>query len=209
MPTTARSAESLDCLRLANLARLREVVQSTLIHDARGPLNAATLELDLLRQGLDLDDWGHPGVRVRALESIETLARELSRVNSGLSSVAPLPDALQKTQSGLDPCDVWEEAVRLTRQRALLRGVRVEVSRPESAPRVQGGHGPLLQAALNVLLNALEASSSGGVVRIATTLEGGRARTTVTDAGEGVAAADLERVFEARFTRKPDHDGLG
>ena len=81
--------------------------------------------------------------------------------------------------------------------------------------------GPLQQALLNLLVNAIQATAPGGVVTIsideteATPPAGspgarGRwARLTVDDKGIGIAAADLPRVFEPFFTTKGIGEGTG
>lgn len=54
----------------------------------------------------------------------------------------------------------------------------------------------------NILGNALTATPAGGSVTVATGTRGRLAQVTVTDTGVGLAADDLERVFE-RFYRAP------
>ena len=192
--------ESLpDDLRLANLARVREAVQGTLIHDLKGPLNAATLELDLLRQTLskteDLDQ-----LREAGLQAVEALRRELSRLNEALGSVAPLPENAGSGREHLEPAALITEAIRLTRQRAIVRAVRVEFGHPGDPVEVRGPEGPLLQAMLAVLLNAIEASPAGGTVRITADREGPAFRITLEDSGDGFGPEALERAFEPHYS---------
>jgi signal transduction histidine kinase len=60
-----------------------------------------------------------------------------------------------------------------------------------------------------VVPNAIQASPAGEAVRVE--LRGNRQGVTieVRDAGPGIAAAELERVFELYYTTKPDGSGLG
>jgi len=188
-----------DDLRLANLARVRKIVQGALIHDLKGPLNAATLELDLLRQTL-LKSEDAEQLREAGLQAVETLRRELTRLNDALGTVAPLPDADSADRKRLDPTALAAEAVRLSRQRAILRGVRVELSHPEEPVEVLGRRGALLQATLAVLLNALEATPPGGNVRIVADREGAMLRIACEDSGSGFSPADLEHAFEPQYS---------
>lgn len=200
--------ESLpDDLRLANLARVREAVQGALIHDLKGPLNAATLELDLLRQTL-LKAEDTEQLRESGLQTVEALRRELSRLNEELGSLAPLPENAGAEDGHLDPAALIVEAARLTRQKAIVRGVRLELPHPGEPAETRGRRVPLLQAMLAVLLNAIEACPAGGTVRISADREGPAFRITLEDAGEGFGPEALERAFDPHYSEK-GHPGLG
>ena len=72
----------------------------------------------------------------------------------------------------------------------------------------------LRQALLNVIRNAAEAIPAGQkkrIVEVATRLESERNRALVQirDTGEGIPAADLERIFIPFFTTKPSGHGVG
>jgi signal transduction histidine kinase len=67
----------------------------------------------------------------------------------------------------------------------------------------------LKQVWLNLLQNALEASSEGGRIRVRCALEGARARVTIADAGAGIAPDVLARVGEPFFTTRAQGTGLG
>lgn len=55
----------------------------------------------------------------------------------------------------------------------------------------------------NLLDNAVSFSPPGGEVRIALQRQGARALLTVEDRGPGVAAEDLERIFERNYSKRP------
>lgn len=60
----------------------------------------------------------------------------------------------------------------------------------------------ITQIVTNVVGNALRATPAGGEVAVTVDAVGVTARVTVSDTGEGIATADLDRVFE-RFYRVP------
>jgi signal transduction histidine kinase len=62
---------------------------------------------------------------------------------------------------------------------------------------------------LNVIRNAQEALSSGGIISVTTALEAGRAKITISDNGPGIAEKDRPLIFEPFFTRKGAGTGLG
>ncbi|MBI5169999.1 MAG: hypothetical protein HZA61_10960 [Candidatus Eisenbacteria bacterium] len=89
------------------------------------------------------------------------------------------------------------------------RRVALEREAPAGAAPVPLDGESLKQVALNLLLNALEASPEGGAVRASLTAEGGRAVFTVRDDGPGIPADVLQRLGEPFFTTKAKGSGLG
>jgi signal transduction histidine kinase len=67
------------------------------------------------------------------------------------------------------------------------------------------------QVALNLLINALEASPGDGIVEVAIVRDDGAVRLSVLDHGKGMTAETAQRVFEPFFTDKKGtgHNGTG
>jgi signal transduction histidine kinase len=62
---------------------------------------------------------------------------------------------------------------------------------------------------LNVLLNAREAISGPGTIRVATRREATDYLISVSDTGNGISQEDLPNIFDPFFTQKPKGTGLG
>jgi len=60
----------------------------------------------------------------------------------------------------------------------------------------------------NLVVNAIRHTPPGGSVRLDATIDGAWVELTVADTGEGIAPADLDRVFD-RFHRRADTGGSG
>ncbi|NLX17933.1 MAG: response regulator [Desulfobulbus sp.] len=110
-----------------------------------------------------------------------------------------------------------EEAVTL-----MLRGtnVRGEIQVDGDVQAIEADEGQLTQVLHNVIINAVQAMESGGILRVR--IENHRLDTnvpdlpngdyvqiTVTDEGDGIPPEILERVFEPYFTTKELGSGLG
>ena len=74
---------------------------------------------------------------------------------------------------------------------------------------VTGNHDELVQLFLNLVVNAQEATPSGGGVSVEVTRTDTQVTVAVADTGPGIAPEWLERVFEPLFTTKPRGSGLG
>ena len=67
----------------------------------------------------------------------------------------------------------------------------------------------LNQVMLNLLVNAIQACSAGGLVVVRSRLVDDRVKITVTDDGEGIPQERLPRIFDPYFTTKPIGEGTG
>ncbi len=67
----------------------------------------------------------------------------------------------------------------------------------------------LNQVFMTILVNALEALKGEGELRISTAHEDGRLTIEIADTGPGIAAAELESLFELRFSSKGGRMAMG
>jgi signal transduction histidine kinase len=101
-------------------------------------------------------------------------------------------------------------AVEFVRPQAREKGVRVELRRPPQEPDVLGDRELLQQVAVNLLVNALQAVSTDGLVeaRVVPTSDG-EGGFDVVDDGPGIAPELRERVFQPFVSARPGGVGLG
>jgi signal transduction histidine kinase len=114
----------------------------------------------------------------------------------------------------------------LLMERSQRRGVRIHLELPVGLPPVLADPDQLQQAFLNLVLNALDASPPGAMVRLATAdgplqpaegrasvirgkVEGPALSIHVIDAGKGMTAEQLDHVFEPFFSTKGQGLGTG
>jgi signal transduction histidine kinase len=110
------------------------------------------------------------------------------------------PQALQKAlQEAVDTCS------GLTRERR----VAIVLEAPADLPLVCIDENRILQVFSNLLDNAVRYSPAGGRVTLSAVAGAGWLECSVEDAGPGVAAEDLELIFEPFFTRRRGGTGLG
>jgi len=93
-----------------------------------------------------------------------------------------------------------------------LVGRSVELAESFEAPGVAVAlrEGQIEQLILNLAANARDAMPGGGRLAIRTRVEGGRRWVLeIEDGGVGISAADLERIYDPRFTTKAAGKGTG
>ncbi|MBI3645608.1 MAG: GAF domain-containing protein [Acidobacteriales bacterium] len=79
--------------------------------------------------------------------------------------------------------------------------VQVESDLELSLPAIQGNAGRLQQVFLNLFLNAKDAMSGGGTLRV-TTENGDFVSVRVSDTGSGIAQEHIHRIYDPFFTTK-------
>jgi signal transduction histidine kinase len=87
--------------------------------------------------------------------------------------------------------------------------VEVRLDLAPGLPPVRGDEGQLRAAFLNLVRNSREAMPGGGTIDVATRAAEGGIDVVVRDAGAGIAAADLSRIFDPFYSTKEKGTGLG
>ncbi|MDP3400977.1 MAG: HAMP domain-containing sensor histidine kinase, partial [Brevundimonas sp.] len=109
-----------------------------------------------------------------------------------------------------DPAAVLREAVTLLQHQGRLGDHGVETSAlPAPLPSVQGVKAKLLQVFVNLLLNALDASTAQQSLRLSAGVAKAEIWLRVEDAGEGIAPEALPHIFDPFFTSKAPGRGRG
>jgi hypothetical protein len=94
-------------------------------------------------------------------------------------------------------------------ERTLGEHLTLELDLDEGACVAELDRGQLEQILMNLTLNARDALTAGGTVRVATGRRDGRISLSVADTGAGMAPDVLARAFEPFFTTKPRGKGTG
>jgi hypothetical protein len=177
---------------------LLERLEPNLAHDLRGPLNALTLHLELLRRVVEGLDAGPQAERMQ--RSLESLDREIERLTGRIDGLLCLVGTLQQAPVFLTLGALLEGCEHDLRTAARHRGV---------ALRIEGGSGgPLRQrqalrrALLLVAFDALERAAAGDSVVLSCELRGDHAEVLVATAS-GASSGSVGAAGSARSQPAP------
>jgi signal transduction histidine kinase len=181
-------------------------------HELRTPMNAIIGFSQVLREGISgeinakqeeyLDDILTSANHLLALIN-DVL--DLSKVEAGQVELQVAPFSLQ---------DALERGVSMVRERATKDGVHVTLHANGGLDVVTGDARRIRQVIFNLLSNAVKFTPAGGLVDVTATQANGEVRVSVADTGPGIAAEDLDRIFEEfqqteAGARQQEGTGLG
>ena len=179
-----------------------------LAHEVRNPLNAATLQLQLLmRQVLKLQD---EPVRERFGQRVSIVEMELSRLTKLLDDFLKLARPQRLAMEAVDLRRLMHEVQQLHGVAARERSIDLRVDCAVEPVVVEGDSGMLRQVLVNLLNNALEAVGQAGVVTMRCMVQGrSRIAFELQDDGPGIPQEVRNRLFTPFVTTKEAGTGLG
>ncbi len=124
--------------------------------------------------------------------------------------VASVRDCWRTDLATMRPVDLHEglESTLLLLRHELKH--RIEVVREYGElPVVECYPSQVNQVFMNLILNASQAMSGSGTITIRTYRSDDQVAVEISDTGAGIAAEDLERIFDAGFTTKGTKSGMG
>src|SRR5690606_31186610 len=178
--------------------RAQRLLAEDAAHELKTPLTSLRLNVELLmrldRRGT-LDSALPAESRTRVLNDLGAQVAELSTLVAALTDLAR-GDVSDESTELLDLADVVAAAAA----RARSRVPDIEVALDVTSVWVSGRPAALERAVLNLIDNAGKWSPADQPVRVRLRAEGASAVLEVDDAGPGIDAADVPRVFD-RFYR--------
>lgn len=181
---------------LADLGRMA----ATLAHEIRNPVASLAGALELLEHEQD------PEERREILDMAQARLRQLSRL---LEKTLTLARPIDGPVEAVDVQAVIASAVATARFDPQFEDVTISVDAPAAPVVAHAYEGPLVQALLNLLLNAAQAQRGRGAVHVTLEIDRGRALLRVHDEGPGIPPEKREEVFRPFYTTRPDGTGLG
>lgn len=189
--------------RLHEAEQLAQIGQlaASLAHEIKNPLAGISGAIQVIRASLDPSDahWPVLGEVLRQINRLDRTVKDL------LVYARPKPLQVQR-------CDVHraiERVLTLLRKEPEFERIRFEYSLARGLPAIAADEHQLEQLVVNLLLNAAQASASGGLVRLTAAARDSGVQLVVEDRGCGMTVDTARRAMEPFFTTKARGTGLG
>lgn len=185
-------------MRADRLAALGELVAGV-AHEIRNPLTSIRGFVQYLETGGTQEEWQRfAPLIIRQVDSLNRIVTELLEFG-------------RHRPAQVGPVRLNDLVRELTVLAGAKAATRICLDFADDLPVVNADGEALKQVVLNLLINAVQAISDTGTVTIATAFAPGADEVTVSvrDDGCGIAAEDLEKIFDPFFSTKPTGTGLG
>jgi two-component system, sporulation sensor kinase E len=202
----------------ARRAQTREVIESekmnavTLLaagvaHELGNPLNSLNIHLQLLDRDLRQDREKVPISDL--LESVRIARNEVARLDTIINQFlgAVRPAHASRSMVGINT--TLRESLSFLQPEIKDRDVIVQENLAEGLPLIPANADQLKQAFYNLIKNALQALSHGGILRVTTSRSDTHLQISFEDNGTGISIEDMAHITEPYFTRKKTGTGLG
>jgi C4-dicarboxylate-specific signal transduction histidine kinase len=197
---------------LAHAARVTTLgeLAASIAHEVYQPLTAiaANAEAGLLFLDRENPDLGE------ARDALRQIIMDGNRADEVIRRVRTLANKTDIQKVPLDINDVIEEVMLIFRHEAIVHGVSLRQELASALPQVLGDRVQLQQVIMNLLMNGIQATSPvtsrRHELRIRSQQHGpDQILIAVEDSGTGIEMQNVDRLFSAFFTTKPNGMGIG
>ncbi len=187
-------------VRVRSLAAVGKAV-SEIAHDMKTPLMAigGFAKQVSKKLGPDNPDRKKLGLVIQETAHLELMVKEMLDFGK--------PVELQFTE--IDFNELVSDSVKVAQPTAKENGVALETDLALSLPSIVLDAPRVKQVLLNLITNAIQASTAGEHVRVCTRLNSLGIVLEVADHGEGIAKEYHESIFHPFFSTKREGTGLG
>jgi signal transduction histidine kinase len=208
-----REARILDAqMELARVTRVTTLGELTasIAHEVNQPLAAVVNAAAACRRWLD----GATPTLVEQRCAVDWIVNEGNRASEVIRRVRALANKTDIEKVPLDVNDVVREAIALVQRELISQRVSLRMELAPALPMIPGDRVQLQQVIINLVMNGIEAMQSVTdrprelVVRSGQD-EAGQALISVADCGVGIAAENVDRLFNPFFTTKSSGMGMG
>jgi two-component system NtrC family sensor kinase len=198
---TEQKSLERDNERMSRLAALGEL-SAVIAHEIRNPLSGVGVSAQALSRSL------HPGDFHES--NLKNILKGIRKVDDVIKGLLDFATPKEPVLTPVSVNKVLEEALFFSAPQAQESQISIEKSLGKTLPLVLLDPEQIKRVFINIILNALQAMSPGGALRIRTAKSaGGRVMVRITDTGAGIPPVILKRIFDPFFTTKSQGAGLG
>jgi len=206
-----RAEQEREQLR-ADLAHVNRVsmlgeLAASVSHELKQPIAAAMINAQTCIRWLKRDQ---PDVD-EALEATMRLVKDGTRATEIIDRLRSLYKKSPPQRELVDVNEIVREMLALLRGEANRYSIVTRSDLAPDLPKITADRVQLQQVFMNLMLNAIEAmKDTGGELKIKTELgQEGSLLISVSDTGVGLPAENINEIFNAFFTTKPEGSGMG
>lgn len=192
-----KQAQLVEAEKLASVGRLA----AGIAHEINNPLTSVLTFSNLMLEQCPVDDprYARLTMMARETERARNIVRQLLNFGREIT-IKPAP---------LNINDPVLETINSLKGQEAFKGIELAMNLSESLPIISADRAQILQAVLNITLNAIHAITPPGGITITTREHDRFVEIVFTDTGEGIAEENIGKIFDPFFTTKEMTKGTG
>lgn len=183
--------------RLASIGRLA----SGLAHEINNPINGVRNCIYAIRGDLD----NHRQTE----DYLDMMDQGLTSASGVLNKLLGFARQQQPGTSKVDLNEALDPVQRLVSFNMERKGLNLEIDLKEGLPLVKADQQLIQEVIMNLLINAIDASTEGDTIAMKTFSDEEWVYLAVSDQGHGIDSENLEKIFDPFFTTKDTGEGTG
>ena len=198
----------------AELAHINRVstmgeLTASLAHEIKQPISAAMTDAQTCMRWLARE---RPEV-AEAREAAARLVKDVTRATEIIGRIGSLFKKHVPTRELIDVNELIREMIGLMRSEASRHSISIRSELADGLPQTMADRVGLQQVLMNLMLNGVEAmrdtSAPGTLTIVSGRSEDGQLTVSILDTGVGVSSEQVEKIFSAFVTTKPQGTGMG
>ena len=191
--------------KLLNLSNMKSKFMSMSSHDLSNALMTLQVSYEMLEQSIKPS-----AEQAKRMQYISSGIAQIARLVEDLVDWAAIEQGkLRLEKAEFAPGKLVEDAIVGPQGKAEQRGIGLKTSVEAGLPGIVGDKKRISQVLHNLLENALRHTARGGVVTVLVTRAVGEVRFAVKDTGEGIAPAELGKIFESFYQGAANGESRG
>jgi len=174
-------------------------------HELNNPMNNIMLTAHMLMEDYATlpDD--------ECLEMLKDVADETARAKKIISNLLDFARESASMIQTLDLENLLRNTIHLAENQVRMSGIKIELQVTENLPQIHGDGQKLQQVLLNLILNAVDASSKGSKIQVIALPHDNADHIAIkiVDYGQGIPSHILPSIFDPFFTTKAKGKGTG
>lgn len=180
--------------------KLKSDFVSMVSHEIRSPMNSVLTQLKVVLDGLagettpkQRDILGRASEKIAALIRLASELLDLAKIESGL---------ITREREEIQMAQLLEDQVAFHQAQARAKSIQLSIEQLPALPALMANRFNLEEVFANLIGNAINYTPENGKITIDAAVEGDYLCVRVTDTGVGIAAEELDRIFDPFYRIK-------
>jgi signal transduction histidine kinase len=185
--------------RVERMATLGELA-AAVAHEIKNPLAGISGAIQVIYEDLNEDD--------PKKEVMSEVLNEIERLDKTVRDLLFFARPTEPKKVEIDIMSIIDRCINLIKPKADKQNIKIENKIQENVT-LKIDPQQIQQAIINIMMNAINAMPSGGIMRLSSQRIDDYIEISISDTGEGISPEELKKVFKPFYTIRHAGTGLG